>query len=73
MPSRKPAIQFARMLRLPAVEDRVGRKRSSIYRDVAEGRFPPPVKLGPRAIGWPEHVIDTWIDERVRQEDRHHK
>lgn len=39
-----------------------GRSRSSIYRDVAAGRLPPPVKLGGR-LYWREADIDAYIGE----------
>ena len=54
-----------RFLRMAEVEHRTGRSRTSIYRDVAEGRLPAPVKIGPRAIGWPSDVIDRWIDAHI--------
>lgn len=37
--------------------------RSTIYRRIAEGRFPPPVTLGGRASGWPRETLQTWIDD----------
>ena len=30
----------------------VGRSRASIWRDVAEGRLAPPIKIGPNASRW---------------------
>ena len=56
--------QPRRILRLPEVERRSGRARSSIYRDVAAGLFPAPVKIGARAIGWDESRIEQWIASR---------
>ena len=40
------------ILRLPQVKIKVGLSRSSIYFAVAEKRFPQPVQLGARAVGW---------------------
>ncbi len=54
-----------RILRQPAVADRTGLSRSSIYQRVKEGRFPAPVTLGDRAVGWLESEIDAWIAERI--------
>lgn len=51
----------ARVLRLPAVLARTGLSRSTIHRRLAEGRFPKPVALGPRAVGWIEAEVDQWI------------
>lgn len=54
------------ILRLPQVEARTGYKRSSIYRLVKSGDFPPQIRLGGRASGWLEQEIDEWIAARVR-------
>lgn len=37
--------------------------RSTIYRRIADGRFPPPVHLGGRASGWPSEALQQWIDD----------
>lgn len=53
------------LLRLPTVIERVGLCRSSLYRRVAEGTFPPPIKLGARAVAWDSCAIDAWIEARA--------
>ena len=58
-----------RLLRLPAVLDRVGLGRSRVYELIAEGRFPTPVKLSERAIAWPSDEVDAWITERIATRD----
>lgn len=50
-----------RLVRLPEVVALVGRSESSIRRDVAAGRFPKPVQIGPRAIGWRASEIEAYI------------
>jgi prophage regulatory protein len=37
--------------------------RSTIYRRVAEGRFPAPVHLGGRASAWPCTSLQLWIND----------
>lgn len=37
--------------------------RSTIYRRVAEGRFPSPIHLSGRASGWPSSALQHWIDD----------
>ena len=49
------------ILRLPAVKQRTGLSRSSIYLRVAQGVFPRPVSLGGRAVGWVESEVEDWI------------
>ena len=51
-----------RLLRLPQVLDRVGYKRSRFLDLVRQGVFPRPVKLGARAVAWPESVVDDLVD-----------
>ena len=58
------------LLRLSEVRRRTGRCRSDIYRDIAAGKFPAPVKLGERASAWPEHEINAWITERIAARER---
>lgn len=55
-----------RLIRLPEVVHRVGLGRSTIYRWMAEGKFPKPVQLGGYAVAWPEHEIETWIEDRPK-------
>ena len=53
-----------RILKLPAVSEKTGKGRSSIYAAVATHDFPSPVKLGSRAVGWLESEIDAWLESR---------
>lgn len=55
----------AQLLRLPAVIDRTGLSRSSIYRHEAAGAFPKRIKLGEHASAWLAADVDRWIAERV--------
>jgi prophage regulatory protein len=50
-----------RVLRIPEVIDLVGLSVSTIYAMIADGRFPRPIKLGKRAVGWKESTIDAWL------------
>lgn len=47
-------------LRLPAVLERVGLKRATIYKRIKAGTFPAPLQLGPRAVAWDEAAIAEW-------------
>ena len=51
-----------RLLRLPAVLDRIGYKRSRFLDLVRQGVFPKPVKLGARAVAWPESTVEALVD-----------
>lgn len=60
---------LAPILRLPEVEALTGRKRASIYEDMAAGRLPRNVRIGPRAVGWLRADIERWLQERVAERD----
>ncbi len=51
-----------KLLRLPAVMDRVGLRRTSIYKLISAGTFPAPKKIG-RASLWVEYEVDQWIHQ----------
>ncbi|MDD5323826.1 MAG: AlpA family phage regulatory protein [Polaromonas sp.] len=37
--------------------------RSTIYRRIAEGRFPAPIHLGGKASGWARGALQRWIND----------
>ena len=55
-----------RLLRREEVESLVGLKRSSLYREMRAGRFPLPLRIGPRAVRWPASEIRSWLASRPR-------
>ena len=56
-----------RFLRLPEVLARTGLSRSTIYVRLDQGRFPRPVSLGGRAVGWIEAEVDEWMRQRIAE------
>ncbi len=56
-----------KVLRLPSVQRLTGVSRSTIYMWVADKKFPAPISLGPRAVGWIESEIADWIAQRIQQ------
>ncbi len=53
-----------------AVEDRTGKSRVQIWRDVRARRFPAPLELGPNSVGWYEDEIEGWLASRPRRHYR---
>ena len=51
-------------LRMPTVMRITGLGRSTIYRLIADRKFPSPVRLGPRAVAWRRIDLDQWSDAR---------
>jgi prophage regulatory protein len=52
------------ILRRREVEKLTGLARSTIYQYVKAGDFPPPVRLGARAVGWRYADVLDWINSR---------
>ena len=52
------------LYRRPAVEGFSSLSRSTIYRGIAEGWFPAPVKVGPRAVAWRGSDLLAWLESR---------
>ena len=58
-----------RILRLRDVKAKTGKSTSGIYADMASGKFPKPIPLGERAVGWLESEINSWIEACLRKRD----
>lgn len=53
--------------RLPVVMARIGMSRAWIYKEMAAGRFPKPIKIG-SCSGWYAGQIDAWIEQLVESQ-----
>ncbi|WP_136799695.1 helix-turn-helix transcriptional regulator [Desulfosediminicola ganghwensis] len=56
-----------KLLRLPEVESITGLKKSAIYAWVKKGFFPPPVRLGAKAVAWRASDVQEWVDKLPRR------
>ena len=54
------------ILRMAAVCQLTKLGKSTVYRKLAEGTFPPPVRLGARAVGWKTRDIVAWLEAPER-------
>ena len=61
MSTLSPSRRFER---LPAVMARIGMSRAWLYKEMAAGRFPKPIKIG-SCSGWYAGQIDAWIEQLV--------
>jgi prophage regulatory protein len=56
-------------MRIRAVEEATGLKKSAIYAGMEEGTFPRQVPLGERAVAWLQDEIEAWIAARIAARD----
>jgi prophage regulatory protein len=54
-----------KLIKLPEVIEITTLSRASIYRLIAEGKFPKQVKLSTRACAWIEQEILDWRNDRI--------
>lgn len=55
------------IIRLPAVKNKTGLARSTVYLRIKQGTFPKQVSLGGRSVGWVESEIETWLSNRIEE------
>lgn len=53
------------ILRQPTVSAKTGNPRSTLYYLIEKGEFTHPVKLGDRAVGWPESEVEQINAARI--------
>lgn len=56
-------------LRLAQVESAIGLRKSTIYKLIALGQFPAPVKLSPKAVAWPSDEVEGWQQKQIDSRD----
>jgi prophage regulatory protein len=70
MKTQYQSMDVAKVIRLPEVIKYTGMRRSSIYAAMSDAaKFPRPIRLGKRSVGWLEHEISAWIESRVALRD----
>lgn len=58
-----------KLIRLKQVMECTGLARSTVYKFIAEGDFPKPVKLGVRVAAWVEAEVLAWMESKVNSRD----
>ena len=57
--------ELEQLLRRQQVEQATGLCRSALYRMVAQGKFPPPIRVGSRTVAWVASEVQAWIHGRI--------
>ncbi len=58
-----------RFLRKAEVEKMTGLHEVTIWRRERSGDFPHRIRLGPRAVGWLESEVESWMQQRAAARD----
>lgn len=58
-----------RILKLKEVMGCTALSRSTIYKYLSEDRFPKPISLGERSVGWLDSEVEEWILARIAERD----
>lgn len=53
------------IIRIERVVEKTGLSKSTICKEVARGKFPQPVPLSRRCVGWLTSEVDAWIKQRL--------
>ncbi len=51
-----------RILKCPAVLSATGLSKTDLYARIRNGKFPPPLRLGERSVGWRSDQVEAWIE-----------
>ena len=62
-------LDSARLIRMPAVRERIGLGRTAVYELIKLGRFPRPVKVG-AVSAWIDVEITRWIEQLAVKRDK---
>ena len=62
-------LERQKIIKLPRVKEITTLSRPTIYRRMAEGKFPKQIKLSERASAWVEQEVLDWLDSCI--EDRY--
>ena len=60
----------ATLIRRTKVEEKTGLSRATIFRKIAEGTFPQPIRFSANLNLWVESEVDAWIASQVAKRDR---
>lgn len=58
-----------RLLRLRQVMDQTGLGSSTIYRHIAAGTFPAPLKIGGHSARWLQASVDAWVENLIHKQN----
>ncbi|MCG6202329.1 helix-turn-helix transcriptional regulator [Psychromonas antarctica] len=58
-----------KFIKLKEVMVMTGLARATVYKHIANNKFPKSVSLGERAVAWIESEVEEWMLERIAERD----
>jgi len=56
-----------RFIKIKEVTNKTGLGRSTVYKFIADGKFPKSISLGDRAVAWVEEEVTEWMETRLAE------
>ena len=57
------------LLNIHQVEAWTGMNKGTLYRQMAQGQFPRPIRIGLRAVRWRERDLQAWLESRPKVQE----
>lgn len=54
------------IINIARVTEKTTLGRSTLYSYIRDGKFPLPVRLGDRHVGWVEAEVDAWLQTKIK-------
>lgn len=59
------AIARRRFMKISDVVSETSLSRATIYRLIAKGNFPTPIKVSTQRVAWPESAVHDWMEQQT--------
>lgn len=63
LPDQEPLLPLAQVMKITTLS------RSTLYEEMAAGRFPRPVTLSARRVAWQSLSVRAWLNDRAKEAD----
>lgn len=68
----KRSIKMTVIFKLKTVCDITTLSKATIYREIKQGKFPAPIQLTDRSVGWLMSEIEEWINKKAKNRKGYH-
>lgn len=69
--SSEPCIvQLPRLFRMPEVKAFVRLSEPTIWRQIKQGSFPQPIRIGAKSVAWLEEELLQWVRLQTAERDK---